>query len=117
MDPTETEATEPQSAQQSPRLRFIEQVLSQAKTGRLTALLLGQLDAFNRISATFGQQQSDAFCSEYAQSLRMVLPPNTPVIRLSDRRFAILLGLDSMTAVIDVAQRLAEKQPDRKSVV
>ena len=111
MDPTETEATEPQSAQQSPRLRFIEQVLSQAKTGRLTALLLGQLDAFNRISATFGQQQSDAFCSEYAQSLRMVLPPNTPVIRLSDRRFAILLGLDSMTAVIDVAQRLAEKQP------
>jgi diguanylate cyclase (GGDEF)-like protein len=115
VDPTETEATEPQSAPQSapqsPRLRFIEQVLSQTKTGRLTALLLGELDAFNRISATFGQKQSDTFCAEYAQSLRAVLPPNTPVIRLSERRFAILLALDSVTAVIDVAQRLAEKQP------
>jgi diguanylate cyclase (GGDEF)-like protein len=111
VDPTETQATEQQSARQSPRLRFIEQVLSQTKTGRLTALLLGELDAFNRISATFGQKQSDTFCAEYAQSLRMVLPPNTPVIRLSERRFAILLGLDSVTAVIDVAQRLAEKQP------
>lgn len=111
MDSNETQATEPQPQALSPRLRFIEQVLSQAKTGRLTALLLGQLDAFNRISTTFGQQQSDTFCADYSQQLRAVLPPNTPVIRLSDRRFAILLALDSMTAVIDVAQRLAEKQP------
>ena len=110
MDSNETQPT-PQPAPQSARLRFIEQVLSQAKTGRLTGLLLGQLDAFNRISATFGQQQSDTFCADYTQQLRMVLPPNTPVIRLSERRFAILLPLDSMTAVIDVAQRLAEKQP------
>jgi diguanylate cyclase (GGDEF)-like protein len=105
------EESESQVAQPSPRLRFIEQVLSQARTGRLTGLLLGQLDAFNRISATFGQQQSDSFCADYAQQLRMVLPPNTPVIRLSDRRFAILLALDSMTGVIDVASRLAERQP------
>jgi len=111
VDPNATETAEPVLLQQSPRLRFIEQVLSQARTGRLTGLLLGQLDAFNRISATFGQQQSDTFCSDYSQQLRMVLPPNTPVIRLSERRFAILLALDSMTAVIDVAQRLAEKQP------
>ena len=92
-------------------LRFIDEYLRTGTSGRLTGLLLGQLDAFNRIGSTFGAESSEEFCAEYAQSLRMLLPPNTPVIRLTERRFAVLLGLDSMTTIIDIASRLAEDEP------
>jgi predicted signal transduction protein with EAL and GGDEF domain len=97
-------------------VRFIEQFLAQDNAGRLTGLLLGQLDAFNRISATFGQQQSEQFCTDYTQQLRKLLPPSTPVIRLSERRFAVLIALDSMTTIIDVASNLAEEEPPQLQV-
>ncbi len=76
---------------------------------RLTGLLLGQLDAFNRISTTFGHDASSAFCARYTTGLRDLLPEGTPVIRLSERRFAILLRLDSVSAVVDVAAGLADR--------
>ena len=60
------------------------------------ALLLGQLDTFNRISTTFGIEKSREFCAEYAETLRKMLPQGTPIIRLSDRRFAILAPRESM---------------------
>jgi predicted signal transduction protein with EAL and GGDEF domain len=100
----------------APSVRFIEQFLAQDNAGRLTGLLLGQLDAFNRISATFGQQQSEQFCTDYTQQLRKLLPPSTPVIRLSERRFAVLIALDSMTTIIDVASNLAEEEPPQLQV-
>jgi diguanylate cyclase (GGDEF)-like protein len=113
-----TETIEQPKDRRPPSLRFIEQFIAQDedKAGRLTGLMLGQLDAFNRISATFGQQQSDTFCVEYTQQLRKVLPPSTPVIRLSDRRFAVLLALESMTTIIDVASYLAEEQPPQLKI-
>lgn len=94
----------------SPSIRFVDQFLSQGPSGRLTGLLLGHLDAFNRISTTFGQEKSEAFCADYAQSLRNHLPPSTPVIRLSERRFAVLITLDSMSAVMDIAISIADGQ-------
>lgn len=96
----------------STSIRFIEQYLGQGREPRLTGLLLGQLDAFNRISTTFGHEQSEVFCAEHAQQLREYLPPNTPVIRLSERRFAVLISLDSISTIIDVAAEIAEvRQP------
>jgi EAL domain-containing protein (putative c-di-GMP-specific phosphodiesterase class I)/GGDEF domain-containing protein len=92
-------------------MKFIAEFLKRKSANRLTGLLLARLDAFNRIGATFGEQRSSQFCSEYTDQLRSLLPPNTPVIRLSERRFAILLALDSMTTIIDIAARLAEEQP------
>lgn len=74
----------------------------------LTGLLLGQLDAFNRITTTFGHDQSNAFCARYAEQLRDCLPQDAPIIRLSERRFAVLLHVDSMSGVIDVAAGLAD---------
>lgn len=100
----------------TPSVRFIDQFLSQENAGRLTGLLLGQLDAFNRISATFGQQQSESFCADYAQHLRQLLPLGTPVIRLSERRFAVLIALESMSTIIDVASNLADEQPPQLRV-
>ena len=35
-------------------ISFIEQFLRQGQQGRLAALLVGKLDAFNRIATTFG---------------------------------------------------------------
>jgi predicted signal transduction protein with EAL and GGDEF domain len=95
----------------SPSLEFIDQFLKSGSHGKLTGLLVGQLDAFNRIGSTFGADQSDAFCADYAQQLRSMLPANTPIIRLSERRIAILLSIDSMTTLLDVASRFIEDQP------
>lgn len=90
-------------------LRFLERYLREVSGNRLTGLILGQLDAFNRISSTFGHDASSAFCARYTTQLREQLPAGTPVMRLSDRRFAVLLRLDSVSSVLDVAAGLAER--------
>jgi EAL domain-containing protein (putative c-di-GMP-specific phosphodiesterase class I) len=100
----------------SARLRFIEQFLQQGQQNRLAGLLLGQLDAFNRIATTFGHEQCETFCANYAERLREILPPRTPIIRLSERRFAVLLDCDSMSAVMDFATLLTEDNPPQLSV-
>lgn len=90
-------------------MQFIASVLTRRSSGRLTGLLLARIDAYNRIGATFGEAHSQQFCRDYANQLRELLPAGTPVIRLSERRFAILLATDSITAVMDIAHRLAEE--------
>ena len=95
----------------SPSIRFIDQYLAN-RPGSLTGLLLGQLDAFNRITTTFGHDQANDFCTQYAEKLRQSFPPGTPVIRLSGRRFAVIFSPDSMAGIIDVAAEITEdKQP------
>jgi diguanylate cyclase (GGDEF)-like protein len=101
---------------QDPRIRFIEQYLRQGQQGRLAGLLLGQLDAFNRIATTFGHEECDAFCARYAERLRSILPARTPIVRLSERRFALLVPSDSMTAVMDIAVALTEEHPPQLEV-
>src|SRR5687768_12485731 len=101
---------------QDTRIRFIEQFLRQGQQGRLAGLLLGQLDAFNRIATTFGHEQCDAFCARYSERLRDILPPRTPIIRLSERRFAILVDCDSMSKVMDIAVSLTEENPPQLEV-
>jgi predicted signal transduction protein with EAL and GGDEF domain len=93
----------------SPSIRFIEQYLIHGSANRLTGLLLGQLDSFNRISTTFGEEQSSAFCTRYADRLRELFPPATPIIRLSGRRFAVLAAPDSMASIMDLAARITEE--------
>jgi diguanylate cyclase len=102
--------------QKSPSIRFLEQYLRQGQQGRLVGLLLGQLDAFNRIATTFGHEQCERFCASYTEKLRETLPPKTPIIRLSDRRFAVLLDVDSMSAVMDAAVGLTEEHPPQLTV-
>jgi len=97
-------------------MRFIEQFLRQGQQNRLAALLLGQLDAFNRITTTFGHQECETFCADYAERLREALPPRTPIIRLSERRFAVLLDCDSMSTVLDVAVKLTEDSPPQLAI-
>jgi len=104
------------SKRQNARVRFIEQFLRQGQQGRLAGLVLGQLDAFNRIATTFGHEESDTFCAEYTDRLRETLPARTPIIRLSERRFALLVDSDSMTAIMDVAVALTESSPPQLTV-
>jgi EAL domain-containing protein (putative c-di-GMP-specific phosphodiesterase class I) len=101
---------------QNPRIRFIEQFLRQGQQGRLAGLLLGQLDAFNRIATTFGHEQCDGFCASYSERLRDILPPRTPIIRLSERRFAVLVDCDSMSKIMDIAVALTEDNPPQLEV-
>lgn len=95
--------------QGSASARFIERFLRQSR-GRLTGLLLGQLDAFNRIATTFSAEASQRFCKSYVEGLRDVLPRGTPVIRLGERRFVVLLPCESVNAVMDTASQLAEDE-------
>jgi diguanylate cyclase (GGDEF)-like protein len=97
-------------------IRFIEQFLRQGQQNRLAALLLGHLDAFNRIATTFGHEECETFCARYAERLRELLPVRTPIIRLSERRFAVLLDCDSMTKIIDVAVAVTEDNPPQLEV-
>jgi EAL domain-containing protein (putative c-di-GMP-specific phosphodiesterase class I) len=113
---TEAQEDSGSSKKQSARIRFIEQFLSQGQQGRLAGLLLGQLDAFNRIATTFGHEQCEAFCASYSEGLRDVLPPRTPIIRLSERRFAVLIDCDSMSKVMDIAVALTEDNPPQLEV-
>ena len=101
---------------QSASIRFIEQFLRQGQQSRLAGLLLGQLDAFNRIATTFGHEQCETFCANYAERLRDALPPRTPIIRLSERRFAVLLDCDSMSKVMDIAVALTEENPPQLEI-
>ena len=100
----------------SASIRFVEQFLKQGQQGRLVGLLLGQLDAFNRIATTFGHDECETFCAAYAEKLRDTLAARTPIIRLSERRFAVLLDVDSMLAVMDAAIRLTEDHPPQLEV-
>lgn len=90
-------------------VRFIDRFLRKSR-GRLTGLLLGQLDAFNRIATTFGAEASSRFCTNYIEGLRAVLPGGTPIIRVGERRFVVLLASDSVNAVMDTAAQLAEDE-------
>ncbi len=117
--PLVTEVQEEESGsgkKQSARIRFIEQFLRQGQQGRLAGLLLGQLDAFNRIATTFGHDECETFCARYSERLRDILPPRTPIIRLSERRFAVLVDCDSMSKVMDVAVALTEDNPPQLEV-
>lgn len=98
------------------RIRFVEQFLRQGQQGRLAGLVLGQLDAFNRIATTFGHEQCDAFCAHYTDRLRETLPARTPIIRLSERRFAVIVDCDSMSTVMDIAVALTETNPPQLMV-
>src|SRR5690606_34502356 len=51
---------------------------------------------------------SKRFCSEFIDGLRKALPSGTPVIRLSDRQFVVLLTGDSVGGIMDVAAGLTE---------
>ena len=93
----------------SPSIRFIEQFVSQRAPNCLTGLLLGQLDSFNRISTTFGEEKASGFCAEYVEKLRELFPPATPIIRLSGRRFVVLSSPGSMSAVMDAAACITEE--------
>lgn len=102
-------AADGNKGRRSARVRFIEQFLKQPHGTKLTALLLGQVDAFNRIVTTFGHDECEKFCARHADKLRAMLPPRTPIIRLAERRFAVLVAVDSMTAVMDAAVKITEE--------
>ena len=110
-------STKSSTAKRSPSVQFIERFLSrEGSRSKLTGLLLGQLDANNRIGTTFGHEQSEAFCAEYASRLKEHLPAKAPFIRLSDRRFAILVRADAVSEIVDMASDLAEKRQPQLTV-
>jgi predicted signal transduction protein with EAL and GGDEF domain len=107
------ERTQVSGTRNSLSIRFIDQFLTRRSSEQLTGLLVAQIDALNRISTTFGTEKSAEFCAEYAEQLRARMPKGTPIIRLSDQRFAILTTQDSMNAIVDLTLEITETlQPE-----
>ena len=87
-------------------ISFIEQFLRQGQQGRLAALLVGKLDAFNRIATTFGRERCEEFCSNYTEKLRDIL-------RARRDKFIALVDASpppslTLNRLAPVAQRLGE---------
>jgi len=99
----------PPRSTSSPSIRFIEQFIAQRPANKLTGVLLGQLDSFNRISTAFGEEKAGEFCQGYMEKLRELFPPATPIIRLAGRRFVVLTSPDSMSSVMDAAACITEE--------
>src|SRR5690606_36549490 len=104
------------SGKRNASVRFIEQFLAQPHGNKLVGLLLGQIDAFNRIVTTFGHDECEKFCARHAEKLRTMLPARTPIIRLAERRFAVLLAADSMTAIMDAAVGITEQNSSQLEI-
>ena len=104
-----TESPQQSGKRGSASTRFIDKFLSEQPPERLTGLLLGQIDTFNRINTTFGSEQSSKFCAEYTEMLRGIVPQGAPIIRLSGRRFAVLISADSDSEIAEVAKLISEK--------
>ncbi len=76
---------------------------------RLQAVLLVNLDRFQRVNESFGHAEGDRFLARIAGELRCALPPETPIGRFNGDEFALLLdSFGDISEVQDAAARLQE---------
>jgi len=83
----------------SSSIEFVEKFLKQGQQGRLAGLLLGQLDSFNRIASTFGEERAvfpvsftarEAGRKEFAGELSFsVCNPQNCLLERREVRFAV----------------------------
>jgi EAL domain-containing protein (putative c-di-GMP-specific phosphodiesterase class I) len=75
-------------------------------------LLVGEIDAANRVSAKFGYEYAEAFQRSYREQLDGLLPGPTLVHRLTDRKFALVLeNLADDVALFETAAVIAKQAP------
>ncbi len=98
----------PANAAPPAHVQFIERYLAQAPSGQVTGLFVLQVDKFNRIATSFGNDRTYSFCAHYAELLREFLPEKTPVIRLLERRFIVLVTRRSIADVVTVGRTIVE---------
>lgn len=92
----------------APHMQFLDHYLRRAPPGLVTGLFVLQVDKFNRIGTSFGNDRTDSFCTQYAELLREFLPPETPVIRLPERRFIVLVTRRSIADVVTIGRTIVE---------
>ncbi len=74
----------------------------------LHAVLLVNIDRFQRVNESFGHAAGDRFLARLAEELRRALPPGTPIGRFNGDEFALLL--DSFTTISDVRETATRLQ-------
>lgn len=70
------------------------------------SLIICDIDYFKLINDTYGYSVGDQILSQLAQRLRRQLRQGTPAYRYGGEEFAIILPRTSLTAALDVAERL-----------
>jgi len=90
-------------------IEFLDMCIN-SNSEEVIGLLLGQLDAFNRITTTFGHEFARSFVARYLEALQAALPEGANLIRFPDRRFAVVVRLQSLSDVMAVAELVAEEQ-------
>jgi len=91
-------------------IEFLDRCISSNPSDEVVGLLLGELDAFNRITTTFGHQFARSFVARYLDTLQVALPEGANLIRFPDRRFAVAVRKQSVSDVMSVAEFVAEEQ-------
>lgn len=91
-------------------IEFLDTCIESSPSEEVVGLLLGQLDAFNRITTSFGHQFARSFVARYLDSLALALPEGANLIRFPDRRFAVAARTQSLADVMSVAELVAEEQ-------
>ncbi|RMF14160.1 MAG: bifunctional diguanylate cyclase/phosphodiesterase [Alphaproteobacteria bacterium] len=77
-----------------------QKVDGNAKKMPLHAVLLVNIDRFQRVNESFGHGEGDRFLARLADELRRALPPGTPIGRFNGDEFALLL--DSFSDISEV---------------
>jgi len=95
------------------RGRLSQMLLAAAKeeatgVGRLSALLLLDLDRFKEINDTLGHAAGDRLLRIVAERLRNLVGREDLVARLGGDEFAILLSVDGAGAAADLSQRIID---------
>ncbi len=108
MDTPAADSPQKQETRKSSIVGFIERYIEKSARSRLKTLMVGEVDAFNRIGSTFGEAHAGSFFDKYLEIIRGMLPEGSVVVQLSDRRFAALFPIEAMGGLIDVASELTE---------
>ncbi len=91
-------------------IEFLDVCIASNSEDEVVGLLLGELDAFNRITTTFGHEYARTFVTRYLDTLQGALPDGANLVRFSDRRFSVVVRKESLSDVISVAEMVSEDQ-------
>src|SRR5439155_23198121 len=87
----------------------LDQALARAaRSDRLVAVLLVDLDGFKQVNDSLGHDAGDQLLEEVAQRFRSVVRPSDTVARFGGDEFALLLEDITEHEAVGLAQRLLE---------
>lgn len=90
------------------RVIFSRKLSEAIESGRMTAVLLIDLDSFKEINDTLGHGVGDAVLIEVAERLRSCTPEECLLARLGGDEFAIIIEVSAVSDVVDLGNLITQ---------